>query len=79
MVICYRRLALAGYTGRHDEPSAGRLLSWSPEKQKRVGRPVITSKMILQDDTGLDGENLQKATRDQMSTFHPSDDSSTSK
>jgi len=50
------RLAIAGHVTRHNEP-AGRLLTWSPESPKRVGRP-ITLKMILKDDTGLEGQYI---------------------
>jgi len=51
-VVQRRRLATAG----HNEP-AGRLLTWSPEEPKRVGRPIIALKMILKGDTGLESSD----------------------
>ena len=65
-VVRCRRLALAGHTARHDEP-AGRLLTWVPEEPRRIGRPNITLRAIIQDDTGLEGKNLIAAMQDRDS------------
>ena len=62
-VVRRRRLALAGHTARHNEP-AGRLLTWVSEEPKRVGWPIITLNSIIQDDTGLEGQDLIKAMKD---------------
>ena len=54
---------LAGHVSRvtfHEEP-AGKLLLWSPEAKRRVGRPHITIKSLLEKDTGLAGPELLTA------------------
>ena len=56
-IIRRRRLALAGHVSRHDEP-AGRLLFWSPEEPRRRGRPNTTIKDVLQNDTGLNTNEI---------------------
>ena len=58
-----RRLALVGHVSRHDEP-AGRLLLWSPAAKRRVGRPCITLKSIIEEETGLSGQDLMAAMAD---------------
>ena len=52
-----RRLALVGHVSRHDEP-AGKLLLWTPNAKRRVGRPFITLKAIIEEETGLSGGEL---------------------
>ena len=61
-----RRLALAGHVSRHDEP-AGRLLFWSPEESRRRGRPNTTIKDVLQNDTGLNTNEIPTAMADRDS------------
>ena len=61
-----RRLALAGHVSRHDEP-AGRLLFWSPEEPRRRGRPNTTIKDVLQNDTGLNTNEIPTAMADRDS------------
>jgi len=56
-VVRWKRLALAGHVARHDEP-AGRLLLWCPEAKRRVGRPFVTLKAIIEEETGLKGNDL---------------------
>ena len=56
-VVKRRRLALAGHITRHNEP-AGRLLLWTPDAKRRVGRPYVTLKSIIEMDTGLTGSDL---------------------
>ena len=51
-VVKYRRLALAGHVYRHEEP-APKLLLWTPDEQRHVGRPAVTSKTLLLEDTNL--------------------------
>ena len=65
-VVRCRRLALAGHTARHDEP-AGRLLTWVPEEPRRIGQPNITLRAIVQEDTGLEGNDLLTAMQDRDS------------
>ena len=48
---------LAGHVSRHNEPAA-RVLLWKPDERRRVGRPKITLKKILEDDTGLEAREL---------------------
>ena len=62
-VVRRRRLALAGHVSRHDEP-AGKLLFWIPEENRRIGRPNITLRQIIEDDTGLSGKDLATAMSD---------------
>ena len=59
-VVCRRRLALAGHVSRHDEPT-GKFLFWIPEENRRIGRPNITLRQIIEDDTGLNGDDLATA------------------
>ena len=65
-VVKRRWLALAGHVSRHNEP-AGLVLLWSPEVKRRVGRPYITIKTLLEKDTGLSGTQLLVAMEDQAS------------
>ena len=51
------------HVSRHDEP-AGKLLIWIPEEDRRVGRPNITLREIIEDDTGLSGKDLTAAMSD---------------
>ena len=62
-IVKQRRLALAGHVSRHDEP-ASRLLLWSPEEKRRVGRPNITLKTLLLEDTNLSVEELSTVMKD---------------
>ena len=62
-VVRRRRLALAGHVCRHDEP-AGKLLLWSPDAKRRVGRPYVTLKSIIEEETGLTGTELISAMAD---------------
>ena len=64
-VVKRRRLALAGHVSRHDEP-AGRLLIWTPDAKRRVGRRYVTIKDLLEKDTGLSGNGLLTAMRDRV-------------
>ena len=65
-IIRRKRLSLAGYVLRHNEP-AGRVVSWEPDKGQRVGRLKITLKKILEDDTGLEARELQTVMSDRVS------------
>ena len=65
-VVKRRWLALAGHVSCHNEP-AGLVLLWSPEVKRRVGRPYITIKTLLEKDTGLLGTQLLVAMEDQAS------------
>ena len=56
-VVRRGRLALAGHVSRRDEP-ASQLLMWSPDSQRKVGRPCSTVKSIIMEDTGLLKEEL---------------------
>ena len=60
IVVKRRRLALAGHVSCHNEP-AGKVLLWSPEVKRQVGRPQITVKTLLENDTGLSGSQLLAA------------------
>ena len=62
-VVRRRRLALAGHVTRHNEP-AGKLLLWTPDSKRRVGRPYVTLKSIIESDTGLSGVDLMAAMDD---------------
>ena len=55
-VVRRRRLNLAAHVTRHNEP-AGRLLLWTPEAIRRVGRPY-TLRTTIEEDTGLSGSEL---------------------
>lgn len=63
LVVNRRRLALAGHVTRHDE-LAGKLLLWTPDAKRRVGRPYVTIKALLEKDTGLSGRDLLTAMKD---------------
>ena len=65
-VVKRRRLALAGHVSCHNEP-AELVLLWSPEVKRRVGRPYITIKTLLEKDTGLSGTQLLVAMEDRAS------------
>jgi len=62
-VVRQRRLALAGHVVRGNEP-AGRLMDWLPEGRRRVGRPYITLKTMIERDIGLSGSSLVSAMKD---------------
>ena len=57
---------MAGHVSRHNEP-AGRVLLWEPDERRRVSRPKITLKQVLEDDTGLEARELQTAMLDKGS------------
>lgn len=59
-IIKRRRLALAGHVTRQNEP-AGKVLLWTPEEPRRMGRPNTTLKKVLENDTGVEVTELQKA------------------
>lgn len=59
-IIKRRRVALAGHVSRHNEP-AGKVLLWTPEEPRQVGRPNTTLKKVLEDEIGLEVTELQKA------------------
>lgn len=56
-VVRQRRLKLAGHVSRHNEP-AGKLITWLPDAPRRVGRPYVTLKLIIEEETGLAGKDL---------------------
>ena len=60
-----RRLSLAGHVTRHEVP-AGRLLLWTPPSKRRLGRPYITLKNIIEEETGLSGKDLLSAMADRQ-------------
>ena len=62
-VVRCHRLALAGHVSRHDEP-AGKLITWVPEENRRVGRPFVTLRHIIEEDTGLSGNEFLNAMSD---------------
>ena len=64
-IIRTRRLALAGHVARHNEP-AGKVLLWKPAASRRVGRPNTTLKKVLEEDTGLEGNELRTAMLDRV-------------
>ena len=68
VVVKCRRLALAGHVSHHNEP-AGKVLLWSPEVKRRVRRPHITVKTLLEKDTGLSGSQLLAPMEDRASWF----------
>ena len=68
IVVKRQRFALAGHVSHHNEP-AGKVLLWSPEVKRRVGRPHITIKTLLKNDTGLSGSQLLVAMEDRASWF----------
>ena len=53
-----RRLGLAGHVVRGKQP-AGDLLFWKPEANRKVGRPRITVKRLIEDDVGLKDMELR--------------------
>ena len=62
-IVRQRRLALVGHASRHNEP-AGKPLLWTPDAKRRVGRPFITLKSIIEEETGLAGTELMAAMAD---------------
>ena len=68
IMVKRRWLALAGHVSRHNEP-AGKVLLWSPEVKQHIGRPHITVKTLLENDTGLSGSQLLTAMEDRASWF----------
>ena len=68
IVVKRRRLALAGHVSRHNEP-AGKVLLWSPDVKRRVERPHIIVKTLLENDTGLSGSQLLAEMEDRASWF----------
>ena len=58
-VVKRRRLALAGHVSHHNELAV----------KRRVGRPHITVKTLLENDTGLSGSQLLAAMDDRASWF----------
>ena len=60
-----RWLALAGHVARHNEP-AKTLLFWTSEECRRRGRPNITLKDVLHDDTELTSNELRTAMADRQ-------------
>ena len=65
-IITRKRLSLAGHVSRPNDP-AGSVLLWEPDERSRVGRPKITLKKILEDDTGLEAHELQTVMLDRVS------------
>ena len=65
-IITQSRLALAVHMMRHNE-RARRVLLCKPDATRRPGRPCTTLRMFLEDDTGLEGEELLTATMDRGS------------
>ena len=65
-IIKRRRLALVGCESRHNEP-AGKVLFWTPEEPRRVGRPNTTLKKVPEDDIELEVTELQKAVLNRVS------------
>ena len=65
-IIRRKRLSLAGHVSRPNEP-AGSVLLWEPDERRRVARPKITLKKILEDDTGLEAHELQTVMLDRVS------------
>ena len=62
-VVKCRRLSLAGHVVRSEEP-ASRLLLWNPDTKRRVGRPNVTLKKLIETETGLQGLELISAMKD---------------
>ena len=62
-IVRKRRFTLAGHVFRHRQPSS-RLLLWSPEEKRKVGRPSITLKTLLQEDTNLSLVDLGTCMKD---------------
>ena len=65
-IIRRKRLSLARHVSRHNDP-AGRVLLWEHDERRRVGRPKITLKKILEDYTGLEARKLQTVMLDRVS------------
>ena len=57
-VVHRRFLALAGHVTRGSEP-AGELIFWQPEEKKRIGRPRVTLKNIIETETDLQDKELR--------------------
>lgn len=47
----------------------GKVLLWTPEKPRRVGRPNTTLKKVPEDDIGLEVTELQKAMLNRVSCW----------
>ena len=62
-IVRQRRLKLAGHVSRHNEP-AGKLIIWRPDAPRRIGRPYVTLKSIIEEETGLAGKDLLTAMSD---------------
>ena len=62
-VVKYRRLALAGHVYRHEE-SASKLLLWTSDEQRRVGRTAVALRTLLLEDTNLYIEDLLNVIKD---------------
>ena len=62
-LIRSRRLGLAGHVTLHKEPAA-KLLLWSPDAKRRVGRPNITLNTVLIEDTGMAPNEMITEMRD---------------
>ena len=57
VVVRQRRSALAGHVSRYDEP-AEKLMLWCPDAKRRVGRPKITLKAIIEEERGFMGKRV---------------------
>lgn len=64
-IIRQRRLALAGHIMRHNEP-ASTVLLWEPDERRRIGRPGLTLKKIIDEDTGLQPAELITVMNDRV-------------
>ncbi len=62
-IVRQRRLKLAGHVLRHNEP-AGKLITRRPDAPRRVGRPCVTLKSIIEEETGLAGKDSLTAMSD---------------
>ena len=58
-----RRLKLAGHVSRHNEP-ARKLITWRPDAPRRIGRPYVTLKSIIEEKSCLAGKDLSTAMSD---------------
>jgi hypothetical protein len=64
-VVRNRRLALAGHVMRHDEMAA-KVLLWHPDAKRRLGRPSLTLKKIIEEDVELQDADLLTALLDRV-------------
>ena len=62
-VIRQRRLRLAGHVIRGNE-SATQLLFWEPQIPRRRGRPTKTLKATIEEDTGLNADEIKRMMQD---------------